>query len=383
MKCPNCNKRIFIKDKHCPSCGFDLTNSPKKETKTIKIDKKFIINILIIVIILLSLTGIILKEKYDKKTVAAKYFEALITQNSSKAYKYINAKKSKFINEKTFKKIISKENELKDVINYTIQDINYSYDKKEVTITFSYITKKNKDHQTKNIVLTNKGKKLLLYENWKIDTTNMISNNYKLFAPKKYDIEIEGIKLGKKEIASSNKNYYIYQINQIFLGNYDVSVNYKKMDLVSRISVQKHNSYSYINNLFLPQEESTKLTKNLVGQLENLYKSAIKSKSYKDCKKKLTLAKDNKIKNIYEELMTSTDYYYGQLKDFKVKDYNIISTKIENKVHLVLAIKYKYKIKKYDKVEEKTKTDDIDFIVKREKDKYKLYNIKNLTYYFN
>ena len=383
MKCPKCNKILFIKANHCPSCGYDLTNSPKKERKKIIINKKIVLNILILIVILLALLAILFKEKYDKKSVAIKYFESLINQNSSQGFKYIDADKSKFINEKTFKKIISTEKDLKKVINYTIQDINYSYDKKEVTVTFSYITKDNKKHQTKDIVLINKGKKLLVYDDWKIDTKKMISNNYKLYVPKKYEIKLEGIKVGKKEISGSNKDYYIYQINQMFVGNYDVSVNYKKMDLVSRILVQNNNSYSYINNLSLPQEESTKLTKNLVGQLENLYKNAIKSKSYKDCKKKLTLAKDNKIKNIYNELLTSTNYYYAQLKDFKVKDYNVISTKVDSKVHLTIAVKYKYKINNYGKVEEKTKTDDIEFIVKKEKDEYKLYNIKNITYYFN
>ena len=98
--------------------------------------------------------------------------------------------------------------------------------------------------------------------------------------------------------------------------------------------------------------------------------------SYQNCEKR--------IKNIYNELQDTTNYYYAQLKSFDVEDYNLLSSKVDgDKIDLTIAIKYKYKRNYYRKVEEKTKTDDVTFILKKEDKKFKIYDIKNLTYYYN
>ncbi len=379
MKCSKCNKKIIFKRKYCPNCGNELKYSPKK----ISINKQIIITILIILLIITSLTLIILKEKYNERNIAIKYFESLITQDNIKGFKYIDATESKFINPNTFKKVIEKDKELSKVINYTVQDINYSKNKEEAIITISYITKKNKKHQTKQIVLINKGKKYIFYTNWKVKTNKVISNNYKLSVPKEYNIKLDGIKLTNKELKANNKKYNVYIIKKIFIGEYKVTVKYKNMDLESKIFVQNKNSNSHINNLYLPKQTSTQLTKQLVGQLEALYKNSIKSNSYKSVSKKLTLTKDSKVKDIYNDLLVTTNVYYSQLKDFKVKDYRLLSTRLDKNVKINIIIKYKYKINQYGNIKEKTKEDNIEFIVKKENDKYKIYDINNLNYYFN
>ena len=383
MKCPNCNKRILLHKKYCPNCGKEIKHSPKKHNINIKVNKKLILQILVVLVILLLLISIILKEKYNEKNIAIKYFDSLITQNSPKGFKYIDAKETKYINENTYKKVLSKDKKLTKVINYTIQDINYSKDKDEAIITFSYITKKNKKHQTKDIVLVNKGKKWLFFTDWKVKTKDIISNNYKLYVNKDYNIKIDGIKPSKKELISTNKDYNVYRINKIFIGNYTVQVDYNDMDLRSKIFVQKNNSYSYINNLYLPGKQTNVLTKELVDKLELMYKNAIKSNSYKDIKKKINSIKGGNIKPIYNKLVDSTSSYYAQLKDFNVKDYHLVSTKVDDNVHLTISVNYKYKVKYYGETKTKTRTDDIEFIVKKVKDEYKLYDIKKLTYYFN
>ena len=114
-----------------------------------------------------------------------------------------------------------------------------------------------------------------------------------------------------------------------------------------------------------------------------MYKNAIKSNSYKDIKKKINSIKGGNIKPIYNKLVDSTSSYYAQLKDFNVKDYHLVSTKVDDNVHLTISVNYKYKVKYYGETKTKTRTDDIEFIVKKVKDEYKLYDIKKLTYYFN
>ncbi len=379
MRCPNCNKILLFKTKHCNKCGkeIQLNKTKKKPLSTNKI-----IYIVIVVLLFLFLSIVVLKEKYNEKSIAIKYFESLINE-STDGFKYLDAKEDKFVNNKTYKKVLINNKNLKDVINYTIQDINYSQDKKASIITISYITKKNKKHQTTDIELVNKGKKYLLFNNWKVDTRNIISKNYRIYISKQYKVKLDGIILDNKDLDSTEGNYNIYRIKNIFIGDYKVTVKHKDLDLETNVLVQKKNSSSYVNNLTLPQEISNEITKSSVGQLEILYKNSIKSNSFDEIKSKLTYTKDSKIKDIYNRLQDTTNYYYAQLKSFDVKDYHLIVSKVEDdKINLTVAIKYKYKRNYYRQVQEKEKTDDITFVLKKEDNKYKIYDIKNLTYYY-
>ena len=382
MRCSNCNKLILVKTKYCPKCGKEITNTKPKKNLNLNLNKKIIISVLILLVILLLLIAIILKEKYSVKNIGVRYFECIIEQDGKKCYKDLDFKKNDFTTMKAFNKVL-KSYKLDDVINYTIQDFNYSENEKEAVITISYITKKSKKHQIKDIHLTKKGKKALIYNEWKINTKDIISKDSRIYIPKKYKAKLEGKKIPKKYLEKSNDKYNIYKIDEMFIGEYKIDIKQKNIDLESIILVQKNNSSSYINNPSLPKEISNHISKELVSQLEILYQNAIKSNDFNDFKKSINYTKNTKVKKIYSDLLKTTGDYYGQLKKYSVKNYNILNVKVnDNNIEMILQVNYDYKVNSEGKVKEKNKSDEIKFIIEKDKNKYKIQDIRGLTYHF-
>ena len=79
MRCHKCNKRIILKTKYCPNCGTELKYSPKKK-RNIKFDKKLVKKLLLVILLILLLIFIGLRQRYNEKNIAIKYFESLINE---------------------------------------------------------------------------------------------------------------------------------------------------------------------------------------------------------------------------------------------------------------------------------------------------------------
>ena len=169
----------------------------------------------------------------------------------------------------------------------------------------------------------------------------------------------------------------------MFVGEYKIDIKQKNIALESVILVQKNNSVSYINNPTLPKQTSDKISKELVGQLEILYQNAIKSNDFNEFKKSINYTKNSKITDIYSELLKTTSDYYGQLKKYNIKKYNILNIKInDNNIEMTIQVNYDYKINFEGKIKEKNKSDSIKFIIQKDKNKYMIQDIKGLTYHF-
>lgn len=400
MFCPECGKKNEKGAKFCEHCGAkmeDNTSNAKPTSKEKKpINKKsmskkckIILGIVIVLAILLIIFFCVFGSKYKPSKIAEEYFVALMNEDTDKLYQYLDVSNKDFTTKKIFKKVYDVEDE--EILNYSVQSETKSADGLSTTVTINYTLKGDSKVSTENIYLVKeKGKKLLFFDNWQIsDRNSMVVEDAEFRAPKGSTITIEGIKVDKKYLKnSSSSSYDNYVIPQMFVGDYDITVNLKNGIILKDDVKISGSGTTNLTNLEVDESIEKNLEKSLPNIIDTLYKSAIDKKSFDDIKEnyKYGEADLDGFKNAYEDF---SDYISDSLTKFTVKEVDIEKTNItsDGLLYVTADVEYEYTLDYEFSGEKQTKTkessDIMYFTLDYVKNEFKLVDMSSMATYFS
>lgn len=399
MFCEECGTKNEQEAVFCEKCGHKLNKSEKKavvqkEKKPMSKKTKTIIVISALVVALLIGVYIYLISIFKPEKVALKYFKAYTTNNADALYSVVDLNDSKFANKKLFKESLKSKEKI-DVSNYRIEKNEDKYQEKDLlskNVVIKYIVKGSSKEKTKIIKLSKtKKKKLLFFDNWVVDNSEILATRYTVKAPKNTKVKIDGIALNPKD----KTEYYLtdnYVIDSIVIGKHKISFEYKsgiKLEGEMNVSAGSYHSYS-ARGLNLDSKTKKKIENDTNKLVKLLYSSAIENKDFSEIEESFGEDYRDNIKDVYDKIKSSANSSYSNLKSFNLKDFKINSSSVENdKLKLIATMKYDYTIeyKVDDETKETTKKnqsrDDV-YVYYDFKDKdYVMSNIKYLVTYFS
>lgn len=393
MYCGECGAKNKNGDLFCSECGAKLEISKKDKEPFSKKTKIIIVSIVLILLVL----GIFYKigeSLTSPKTIAKNYIEALINNDSDKLYNYMGITGDKtFVSKKLFKEISKNENDSK-IENYVITDIKYADSKLNAVVTYSYTLKENGKEKTNKINLTKtKEKKLLLFDNWKIQdlsSSEMILENYQIQTQKNSKVIYGGIKVDSKYIdkKQSTEKLDVYILPKVFMSKTDIEIElengFKIKDTITPSRYYKSYKVKFDEDL-LTENEKKSIMDNTKSLINTIYNGIIENKDVKE----LNLDFEN-IEDIYEDELKDLKSSNITLTNFEITDMNISSASLDNDYNLKvrLYMKYKYSLKylnssKEEKMNEGSSSEYLTIIFGYEKGKFNIKNIDDIDLYFS
>lgn len=394
MFCGECGTKNEKGAAFCEKCGSKLEVEETKEVAPKKpMDKKTKLIISVIAIVAVIFVGIYmyLGSLFKPEKIALKYFKAYASNDAKTLYNTMNLEESKFVSKKLLEESI-KNNEKIKLANYSVKKDETKDDSLSTSVVITYVEEGSSKEKTKLVKLTkNKNKKWLFFENWTVDSSELVSKDYTISVPKNTTVKINDIELSDKYKEESYSSYYdSYKIPSILKGKYNLTVEYKSgVKLSGELKVNGNYGTYRTSNLKLDEKTNEKLEKEIKEKLELLYKSALEDKSFDDIKDSFTEEVRSNVETSYNYIKDYTKSDYSKLKEMTVDDVEITSVSPnEEKISLVVKMKYSYKLEyKYsDETKEyigKNKIDTlyVDYTIS-EKD-YVMSNISSILTYFS
>lgn len=396
MFCGECGTKNENGAQFCEKCGAKLEVEETVVAKTAvpkkPMSKKTKITIGVVVAVLVVLIGayMYVGSLITPEKVALKYFKAYTSNDSDTLYEVMNVQESKFVSKKLLKEAL-KDNEKIKIANYSVKETDASNDALSTTVTIKYVEEGSSKEREKDIKLVkNKNKKWLFFDNWTVDSSDLIAKDYTLSVPAGTKLTIGDVKVGEKyqeeSYLSSNDKY---KIPSILKGKYDLIVEYKSgLKLSGKLNVSSSYGSFRSSDLKLESKTEEKLKKDIKSKLELIYKSAMDEKNIDDIKDSLGEDLYDKIDYTYSNLKSSVNSEYRNLKELNIKDVNISSIYIEEEeITLSVKMKYDYKLDYKDGDETKEyssgeKTDVFSVYYKISEKDYVITDISGLTTYF-
>ena len=243
-----------------------------------------------------------------------------------------------------------------------------------------------------NVTLTKKKKKkLLFFDDWTVDSGDLIAKNYTISVPKDGSVKLDGVKLSKKFKEDSYSSYTdTYKIPSILIGKHEIAVELKSgIKLTGETNIGS-SSYGSFSSSKLDLESKTKkaIEKDIKKKVELLYSSAMEDKSFDDIKESFDEDYRDDIEDEYDYIKSGVNSY-NKLKSLKIKNINIKSFyTTEDSIRFTVSMKYDYKIEYEltDDVQEyskKGRTDTFYVDYKLNKKNYVMKDISSLVTYFS
>lgn len=397
MFCPECGKENEKGSKFCEQCGTKIETEKTEEVKEEKAPRKpmakktkIIIGIVAVVIVLLIIVFSVLSGKYKPSKVAEDYFLAVVNQDADKLYQYLDVKNSGVTSKKVFREVFSSDSK-KELVNYSVASSTESTDGLSATVTINYTLKDSSKALTSTIDLVkDKKKNFLFFDNWTIsEKSSMTTENYKLYVPKGASLKLEGIDIDKKYLSkNSDSDYDVYEIPELFRGEYDATVVLKNgITLKDELNVSSYSS-SRLTNLEVSDKDKKNIEKELTKTIPALYQSAIENKSFNDIKETYNYkgADLSNLEKSYTSFAKSISS--SGLISLKVSDVDVESSKVtsDGYIKVTAEVDYEYTVKALFGSEE-TKTNKTNRNMFFELDyfdgNYKLVNISSMATYFS
>lgn len=272
MKCKNCGSKIKDNDIYCPECGTST-----KESCLTKIGKsiyknRITIYIVLIVLIVLIATFNLISYLFGPEYVARKYINSLSKNNYNEIYELLDVNESSLVNKKILKEKMTKIN----IDAYKLDTVNIYGG--EALITFKY--EDNNEINYVSVLLRNSMiKKCLFFDNWKI-MSSKVATNVKIKVPKNSTVTLDNIDI--KEFKTENDNYDIYEIDEMFTGNYEIKIELENgLKVEDKIDITSNKTYT-IGNIDLEEEIKNNLEDQLLTAFNTLYSNAINKVAYND-----------------------------------------------------------------------------------------------------
>lgn len=380
MKCKYCNTKIKKDDVYCPECGKSLKESflLKLGNEICKVFKnigtaiynsrKLIFGVLLTLIILFGLLKMVLYI-FGPEFMAKKYIKALSNNDYSEIYKLLDVDKSSLVSEK----ILKEKMEVIEIDAYKLHKV--VTDGNEAIVTFKY--EHNNEINYVSILLRNSMiKKYYLFDNWKI-LSSKVATNVTIEAPKNSIVKVDDKEI--TEFKVENEKYDIYEIEEMFVGDYKISIELENgLKVEDDVEIYSNKKYS-IGNIELEE----KIKKDLISQLEssfnNLYGNAINGISYNDT----GLAN---LKSEYNYLKDSLKNNSYTLKNISFNDIDVVGATYDEKLEVTFNLNCNYTVEYKLNEEVKTYSGSGNTKVKANynitEDTYTLDSISNLPISF-
>mgnify|MGYP002624838811 CR=1 FL=1 len=396
MFCEECGTKNEKDAAFCEKCGHKLktvkttTKVVKKETKPMSKKQKTTIGIVAVVAVILIGVYMFIGSTLKPEKIALKYFKAYANKDANALVSTISLEESDFVSKKLLKESLKDEDKI-SLANYSAEKEEKN-DNLSTSVTIKYVEKGSSKEKTKTVRLTkNKKKKWLFFDNWTVDSSELIAKDYTITVPVGSTLKIDGVEVKDKYKKDSYSSYYdYYSIPSILKGSYTVTAELKSgIKLSGDLKVNgSYGSFS-ANSLKLEEKTEEKLTKDITDKLNKLYESAIEDKSYDDVKSVFDEDYQDDFEYTYNQLKENALSSYNKLKEFKLTDVNIKSISLDDEeVSLTVQIKYDYKVE-YESGDEskehskKGKMDTIYVTYKLEKKDYVMSELRSLVSYFS
>lgn len=379
----------------------EVKTEPKKERKPLSKQNKIIIGVVACVVAILVAGYMYLGSIYKPEKIAIKYFKAYASKDANKISKIVKFEESDFVNKKLLKDAL-KEEERIELENYTIDNNTTKekiakvfgvkdYDDLSKTITIKYIKKGSSKEYYKTIKLVkSKNKKFIFFDNWKVDSSDLIAKDYSISVPKDSKVKLDGVSLGKEyKSESSYSSYNVYKIPSILKGSHKITVTLKSgLVLTGDAKISGNYGSFSSSSLKIDSKNEKKFINEIKEKITLIYNAAIEDKSFDDIKDNFDEDYRDDFENIYNTVKQNALSSYNKLKELKVKDIEIrYFNTYDEDMRYTLNFKYDYKVeyKNGDETKEYSKTDKVStiFVTYKLGKNVKLSKIDSLPTYFS
>ena len=406
--CEECGHAIKAEEKEVKKEKVETkktTEEPKKEKvakKPISKGTKILIGSVAAVVAILVGAYIYLGSIFTPEKVAIKYFKAYAIKYADKICKIIKLDESEFVSKDLLKKALKEEDKI-ELENYKIEKnptktqlekalgIKVKDDLSK-TITIKYIKKGSSKEQYKTIKLVkSKNKKFLFFDNWVVDSSDLIATDYSISVPKGAKASIDGKEVKDKYKSSTYTTYSdTYKIPSIVKGKHKITAKLKSgIELTGEFTVSgSYGSFSS-SNLKLDKKTEETIKKSIKDNLTAIYDAVIADKSFDEIEDKFDEDYRDDIRDKFANLKQSALSDYNKLKEIKISDVNISYYNIsDDELSITAKIKYDYKVeyKSGDETKEYTKkdrTDNVYLTYKIGKKDFTLSNLRSIVSYFS
>jgi len=367
--CPVC-KNETGKDQFCGKCGnatvvnneiastvedqetslqFSQANNINKKSKikvlNSKTNIKKIIELVVIAVILVG--GFteykVLQSKYTPEKTVNKYYTYLANKNYHDAYTMLSNTDNDFLNEEMFKKSVEKQN----FKNYSIKDFNKEDFSDSNNISSNSTTYAVQTNGVTSVAeVEQKGKKNLIFNDFKINAKNFTTKDWTFEVPKGAGIYVNGTKVNNLVTSDTEDSATLgligeskvyktktdsYKINSIFTGNYTVKM---KLLGASDITLDDVPVGTKVNTDF-------KITKALDQQLQSQSKELLKAYYGKKDMSKF-LSSDNDVESELKdsESMGSVGGTATPSRGTMHNDLTVQTSSLDDSTHAYMDVKY-------------------------------------------
>ncbi len=334
MYCKNCKKEKKLGDKYCDECGEKLTIS----IMPMKITKKTIGILVAIVVGFLLLLGGYQYVSFltSPKTIAMKYFNTIIKNDTKKVYSYLEGEKTEFSSLQMLEEKMEKIN----ADDYEVISVQQGNKKAVVTIEYTDY------NQKKYVQILLNREKNSLFNKWKVDSGQMVKN-IELKIMKGSTITIDNKDISKYKVEKEDDYFDIYRIPTMIKGEYQINATLpNNLTVDKKFEVSSDQTY-FISTVTLENTVKNNLQKQMTTMLNRLYSSALQKKSYSSIQKDITVS----LEDVYDRLkerLTNSNVKSIQFSDSSIKDSYMNE---ENCLEVVATIDYQAKVEENKKTE--------------------------------
>lgn len=352
MFCEECGTKNKQNATFCEKCGHLLKEKePEKVVKPRQpMDKnqKITIGAVVAVIVALVAGYMYISSTLKPDKVALKYFKAYASNDASALYSTLNLKDSDFVSKKLLKESLQNNDKI-DLSNYSVDDVEKG--KLTTKVTVKYVESGSSRERTKVINLSKaKKKKWLIFDNWAVDSSDLVVYDYSLSVPKDASLKIGGVKVKDKYKTDYSSSYTdVYKIPSILKGKYNVDVTYDSgMTLSGKLKVSSAYGSITSSDLSIAKKDKKEMTADMKKKLNAIYEAAIDKKDFDSISDLFPEDARDNMKSKYESIESYAHLSYNTLKEFSVKDIEISSLYIySDYISVNFKVKYDYKVE-YD-----------------------------------
>lgn len=346
MYCSNCGNLLEKEDIFCANCGEKRINQKEPLIKISSLTKKqkrqFLTFLILIGMILIYM--VIDAFFFSEEATIKKYIKAYINNDYETVIDLSDIEQNKFITPNIIKeKYSSKTNKRVDVKILTTTN-----SKKEHTRTISYQV--NNSSNTITLTIKKVGQKYLIFNDYKITSTDLVANNIQITVPKKTTLMIDKVELTKKDQVQTTEEEVTYQIDSLLKKNVKLTIKLENgMMITDTKSLFNNQNLNYSDIYFDTVDSSSKkkLKERIEEGITNIVKGAIDKKEWTDIINNNLYADQLKDSSLFSETYQTLKEKYStkEIDDFKIIRTNIDTINLIDQEHISVktTITYSYK----------------------------------------
>ena len=338
-KCPGCGAKLSGDEVFCAGCGEKVgTEVAPVASPKVPMDpkKKKIITIVVIALVVVALAYMVIDSLTGPEAVAKSFCKSLTSDNASGIFKIIDLPKSDYLTKEKFESLMESDYST-EIASCKVKEKRTKEKVVQYEIT---LTNEDDDEYTDTIdIVKAKGKKFLLFDNWLMDGTMFIREEWGITVPEDAILYVDGKEIKSDDVENYN-GYDTYYIENVFVGaEYEIKVTHDMFK-----EYKKMHSSTYSTKIEMDTKGEFKA--EVEDFLEALYKNALLAEDFANVEKLIDKDFVNGAKDMAEDVKDTVLYascFYGECK---YKDVKISSVKITNKEAAGKdAIKFKVEFK--------------------------------------